>query len=71
MYDHEAGQIIDLLDDGLEAEARTLFMEHLAGPCRAIDQALGKIFGRQPYTDEHLWQVFQGVYRRGWFSLSG
>ena len=71
MYNRAANQIIALLEDGQEAKARTLFLKHLAAHCRKIDQALGKMLGQKPYTDEHLWQVFKGVYRRGWFSLRG
>jgi hypothetical protein len=65
-----AHQIIALLEAGQDVQARALFMQHLVAHCRRIDQAVGEMLGQHPATDEHLWQVFQGVYRLGWFSLS-
>jgi hypothetical protein len=68
MYDREASQILDLLYDGQEVEARELFMEQLAGHCREIDQAVSEFLGYERYGDEQLWEVFAGAYRRGWFN---
>jgi hypothetical protein len=67
MYDCEARQIIAFLEQGQDAEARTLFLAHLAGPCRAIDQAVSECFDRAPYDDDQLWEVFALAYRLGWF----
>jgi hypothetical protein len=67
MYDREAAEIFDLLDDGREEEARALFMEHLVGRCRDIDQAVSECFDHERYDDEHLWKVFALAYRQGWF----
>jgi hypothetical protein len=69
MYNPAANQIIALLDDGQDAQARTLFMTQLAAHCRKIDQGLGTILEQDPYTDERLWQVFMEIHRIGWFSL--
>jgi hypothetical protein len=69
MYEYAANQIIALLDDGRDAEARALFMEHLAGHCREIDQAVSDFFGRERYDDAQLWEVFALAYREGWFNL--
>jgi hypothetical protein len=68
MYDREVHQILTLLRAGQEAEARTLFMTHLLDHCRALDQAIGQLLGREPNTDEYLWQVFQGLQHLEWFS---
>jgi hypothetical protein len=70
MYNRAANQIIALLESGQETQARALFMQHLVAHCRKIDQALGRILDRKPYTDERLWQVFMEGHRTGWFSLS-
>ena len=67
MYDREVRQIIALLREGQDAEARTVFMQHLLGHCQALDQAIGKLYGWEPNTDERLWQVFQGVRHLEWF----
>ena len=67
MYDREARQIIALLDQGQDAEARTLFLEHLAGPCREIDQVVSEFFDHARYDDDQLWEVFALAYRQGWF----
>jgi hypothetical protein len=40
MPDREAHHILALLDQGQDAEARTLFLDRLAGRCRDIDQAV-------------------------------
>jgi hypothetical protein len=67
MYDRETNQIITLLEQGQDAEARTLFLEHLAGRCRAIDQVVSECFDQERYNDDQLWEVFAMAYRLGWF----
>jgi hypothetical protein len=69
MYDREVRQILSLLRDGQEAEARAVFMKHLLAHCRALDQALGQLLGWAPNPDEYLWQVFKGLQHLEWFSL--
>jgi hypothetical protein len=61
MYDREAHQILALLDQGQDTEARALFMEHLVAHCRAIDQVISAGFGSAPYDDAHLWEVLLWV----------
>jgi hypothetical protein len=68
MYDHEATQIIDLLDTGQDVEARVLFMAHLVAHWREIDQTVSAFSGRKQYDDAQLWEVFTLAYREGWFT---
>ena len=67
MDDREVHEIMTLLREGQEAEARTLFMTHLLEHCRALDQTLGKLLGWETNTDDYLWQVFKEVQHMGWF----
>jgi hypothetical protein len=71
MYEHEVRQIIALLREGQDTEARTLFMKHLLDHCRALDHALGELQGWEPNTDEYLWQVFKRAQHFGWFHFDG
>jgi len=68
MYDREAREIVTLLRDGQEAEARALFMTYLLAHCRTLDQIIGQLLGWEPNTDDYLWQVFKGMQHLEWFS---
>ena len=63
MYEVEAIQLIDLLRNGQEAEAQALFMAHLLGHCRDIDQMVSECMGRERFSDDQLWEVFAMAYR--------
>ena len=67
--DREVSQIIALLREGQDAAARALFMTHLLDHCRELDQTYGTLYGWEPNTDEHLWQVFKGVQHWEWLHL--
>jgi hypothetical protein len=69
MDDHAAAQILALLGEGREAEARTLFMKQLVAHCRDIDRVISEFFSQARYDDAHLWEVFALASRQAWFGM--